>query len=93
MAKRRMLMVEYLDSDNFNTMPNSAKMLYIYLNMHADDEGFCSGVRLAMALADATNDDLKMLQDRKHIIMFESGAVCIKHWQKHNQIKNKNKWK
>lgn len=88
MAKRRILSVDYLDSDNFNTMPNSAKMLYIYLNMHADDEGFCSGGRLAMALADATSEDMKMLQERKHIIIFESGAICIKHWQKHNQIKN-----
>ena len=39
MAKRRMLSVDLISSDAFCVLSSSAQMLYLHLNMNADDDG------------------------------------------------------
>ena len=45
MARRRMFSVELIDSDRFMDLSAQTQMLYMYLCIHADDEGFVSSGR------------------------------------------------
>lgn len=50
MATRRMFSKEVMDSDTFIDMTTNAKLLYVYLNLNADDEGFISNPKAVHVL-------------------------------------------
>lgn len=86
MAQRRMFSKKIIETDFFMDMPPTAKLLYFYLNMGADDDGFVSNPKTIKILSGATDDDLKLLIVKQFIIPFESGVVVIKDWKIHNYI-------
>lgn len=88
MAKKRMLSEAILNSDAFMDMPLSTQMLYVHLNMRADDDGFVSSPKRIRMLVGAGEDDMKLLVAKRFILVFESGVIVIKHWRLHNYIKN-----
>lgn len=88
MAKRRMFANDILESGAFLEMPATTQMLYIHLNMHADDDGFISNPKQIMKMVDATIEDLEMLLSRRFLLSFDSGIVVIKHWLINNNIRN-----
>ena len=67
-------------------MPPTAKLLYFYLNMSADDDGFVGNPKTIKLVSGATDDDLKILVAKQFIIPFESGVIVIKDWKIHNYI-------
>ena len=75
-----------VDTDLFIEMPPTAKLLYFYLNMSADDDGFVGNPKTIKLVSGATDDDLKILVAKQFIIPFESGVIVIKDWKIHNYI-------
>jgi len=87
MSRRRIFEVDFMCSDNFCRCSQPAKLLYIYMCLNSDDEGFCSGVMQAMFFAGASDINLQELKDKNLIYEFDSGVACIKHWHVHNLIR------
>ncbi|MDU7301621.1 MAG: DNA replication protein, partial [Lactococcus lactis] len=87
MAQRRMFSKKIVETDFFMEMSPTAKLLYFYLNMSADDDGFVGNPKTIKLISGATDDDLKILIAKQFIIPFESGVVVIKDWKIHNYIR------
>lgn len=90
MAKeKRMISNNIYDQDEFLDMPHSAIVLYTYLNLAADDEGFVGNTKSVMRKIRASDDDLKILLAKRFVLGFEHGksVVVIKHWLIHNSIR------
>ena len=86
MARRRCFSKDVLGSGAFIALPPRAQLLYIQLNMEADDDGVVANVRPAMANAGAKSSDLRALLDARFVL--KAGRVhVIKHWHLHNTIK------
>lgn len=88
MAQKRMFSKAIINSDSFIEMPDSSQVLYFYLAMQADDDGFVDNWKSIMRMTGKKEDDLKILITKKFIIPFESGIIVIKHWRIHNYIQN-----
>ena len=86
MAERRMFAKSIIDSDAFLDMQQTAQLLYFQLSMRADDDGFINNPKSIMRNVRCSEDDLRLLVERKFIIPFENGIVVIKHWKIHNYI-------
>lgn len=86
MAERRMFAKTVIASDEFLKLPLSAQALYFHLAMRGDDDGFVNNPRSIQDSIKASDEDLRMLIDRRFILPFESGVVVIKHWRIHNYI-------
>lgn len=89
MAEKRMISNVIYEHDEFLDMPHSAIVLYTYLNLSADDEGFVSNTKSIMRKVRASEDDLKILLAKRYILGFDNGksVVVIKHWLIHNTIR------
>ncbi|WP_290627536.1 hypothetical protein [Lactobacillus sp.] len=87
MAQRRMFSKLVVDTDNFMDLPASAKVLYFYLNIYADDDGFVSNPKTIKRMINASDDDLKILIAKQYLLAFEDGAMVIRHWRIHNYIR------
>ena len=87
MAQRRMFSKEITTSDKFVDMPQSTRLLYYDLGMEADDEGFIGNARMLSRAYGANIDDLKLLQAKGFIIVFESGVTVVKDWNVNNKIR------
>ena len=85
MAQRRMFSKKIVETDFFMEMSPTAKLLYFYLNMSADD-GFVGNPKTIKLISGATDDDLKILIAKQFIIPFDSGVIVIKDWKIHNYI-------
>ena len=93
MAERRMFSKSILESDQFMDMPAEAQMLYVRLNMAADDDGFCDNPRAIMRGCGASNDTMKILIAKKFVLTFDRNdgfIVVIKHWRMNNYIRKDN---
>ena len=83
-----MLSRPFLESDAFLELPVSAKLLYVYLDLNGDDDGFIDSPKRIARMIGATEDDLKLLVVKYYVIAFESGVVVIRHWKQHNTLRN-----
>ena len=73
-------------SDVFLELPHSAQALYYNLSMNADDDGFVGNPKSLVRLCGCKLDDLNILLEKKYILGFKSGVICIKHWKMNNYI-------
>lgn len=86
MAKDRCISSDVLMNDNFMSLPNSAKVLYIYFNQETDNLGFVDNLASIMAMTKAKPKDLQMLIEKEYIIK-------VKDWlylETHFRLNNKN---
>lgn len=88
MAERRMFAKTIVLSDAFLDMPMSARCLYFTLGMLADDDGFVNSPRSIMRQCGASNDDMKILIEKKFVLLFDSGIIVIKHWRLNNYLRS-----
>jgi len=89
MAKeKRMFSKQIIMSDAFLNLPATAQMLYIYLAIDADDDGFNDHAQRIMRMIGAHQDDLEALLGRKFILLFDDGVIVIKHWRMHNYLRS-----
>lgn len=86
MAKKRMINADLLDNDVFLDLSISAKLLYFYLILKADDDGMIAKPKSVVREVQATLDDLEELKKTRYVLSFPSGVICIKHWKMHNSI-------
>lgn len=89
MADKRMLARTIIESDPFMNMPAEAQMLYVHLNLAADDDGFVANPRTIMRMCGASEDSMKLLIAKKFVLSFQKGddfIYLIKHWKIHNTI-------
>nr|DAV04840.1 MAG TPA: replication initiator protein [Caudoviricetes sp.] len=87
-GNRRMFSRDIVESDAFMSLSDGAKVLYFYLCMNADDDGFCNCPRKIMTSCGAKDDDMKLLIAKKFILWFDgAGISVIKHWRIHNYIR------
>lgn len=73
-------------SDAFLDMPPTARALYYQLGMEADDDGFINNPKIIERMVGASDDDMKLLDDKQYIISFDSGVIAIRHWKLNNYI-------
>ena len=85
MATKRMFDKAIIETDSFLDLPISAKAMYFFLGMEADDRGFVSPKRI-MRVYGGSDDDIKVLVAKNYIIPFESGVVVITHWHQNNWL-------
>jgi hypothetical protein len=88
MAQRRMFSLKVIDTDTFLDMSASAQNLYFHLGMRADDDGFVASPKKIMVMANASEDDMKVLIAKNFIIrMATNGVSVITHWHTNNLIR------
>lgn len=87
MAKRRMFSVEVIETDRFCCLPPSSQMLYMHLNLNADDDGIVGNVNNLMRVFGAERKYYRLLVERGYLIEFESGVVAITDWRVHNRVR------
>jgi hypothetical protein len=66
-------------------MPESSSYLYFQLGMNADDDGFCEHFSI-MRMVGAKPDDLKILQAKGFVQVFDDKVLVITDWKEHNYI-------
>ena len=66
-------------------MPPTSRLLYYDLGMNADDDGFCEHF-VIMKMTDATPDDLRILQARGLVKVFDDKVLIITDWKENNYI-------
>ncbi len=91
MAKRRMLMENIIESDDFTKLPFGAQVLYLHLNMQADDDGFVGNAESTMRSMGIKKKSFDILAEKNYIIAFKSGIIAITHWLSHNRIRQDRK--
>lgn len=79
MAKKRMISPDIVDTDLFQEMPQTTRLLYYELCIRADDDGFIGNIRKIVNNIGCSNDDIKILATKRFIILFESGVLVITH--------------
>lgn len=87
MATRRMFSKEVMYSDIFIDMTTNAKLLYVYLNLNADDEGVISNPKAVARFAGLEVESIKELEKNGFVIPFETGVIVVTHWYMYNQIR------
>lgn len=86
MASRRMISSEIYTDDKFTDLEPPARLLFTYLVLAADDDGFFTATKQAVFLSGATNEDLQRLVDAGYLYKFDSGVYVIRHWKQMNTI-------
>jgi len=87
MANRRMFSKTITNSSKFLMMPPSAQNLYFHLGMNADDDGFCEHFTI-MRMTESKPDDLKILQAKGFIKIFDDKVLIITQWKENNYIRS-----
>lgn len=88
MAERRMFAKAVVLSDAFLDMSANARALYFALGMFSDDDGFVGNPKSVMRICQCSQEDLDELLDKRYLLTWPSGVVCIKHWKMNNYLKN-----
>lgn len=86
MANRRMISKDILYCDEFLSLPDKEKVLYTYLIINADDDGFLKNYRHIISTIEATQEALENLITSGFVIKFDSGVIVLTHWLCQNQV-------
>lgn len=86
MAERRMVAKTVLHSPTFLMMPVAAQMLYVHLELFADDDGFVATPLQVAKMVGIQKRFYQILVDQEFLIPFESGVCVIRHWLQHNKV-------
>lgn len=86
MAEKRMLSKSFLFDSKFMTMPDSAQVLYVYLNVNADDNGIIDSYSIIKMLG-SKEDDLKILQAKGYIVPIDDYLVFLPDWLQNQSLR------
>ena len=87
MAKRRMFNIDVMSSDKFCGLSMRAQLLYLHLNLSADDDGIVGNPKGIMRGLYMHTRYLDELVTNGYVLKMNSGVVVISHWHAHNQIR------
>lgn len=88
MAKKRMLSIPLVESDEFCKFPASTQAIYFHLNMNADDDGVVDNWQGVIKSINSKRSFLDPLIEKGYIITLESGALLIADWFESNTIRS-----
>lgn len=74
------------NSSQFLMMPSSSQNLYFHIGMNADDDGFCEHFAV-MRMTDSKPDDLKILQAKNFVNVFDDRVLIILDWKENNYLR------
>ncbi len=86
MAKRRMISLDLMRSDEFLELPAGSQLLYLHLTVEADDDGFICGKKRITAMLGLTENAFETLVETGFLLVFPSGAAVITHWPLLNKV-------
>jgi len=86
MANKRFISKSILGTDRFLELSHENKILYCYLVLEADDDGFVGNTKTVLAMLDMKEEQLNELEKEQLIIRFGKKVVVIKHWYHHNKV-------
>ena len=92
-ANKRMISRGIIESDRFAEVDKSAQLLYFYLLISADDEGFVANPRRILKLLDIEFEEMKKLARSRLLVLFDTGICAITDWNIHNWIRDNRKKK
>ena len=84
MANRRLFYKRMIYRADFEALSDRARILYLYLNFEADDDGLVANPRQVISLANASRKHYRQLAEAGFVLEFPSGACAITHWHQHN---------
>jgi len=87
MAAKRMFSKTITNSSRFLMMPQSSQNLYFHFGMNADDDGYCEHFAI-MRMTDSKPDDLKILQAKDFVKVFDDQILIILDWKENNLIRS-----
>ena len=87
MAKRRMLSIDFCESDHFYMLSPVTRMLYVHFILNADDDGFVDKWRSVMRCARIERKFYTPLVEKEYVIEINEGLILITHWHRHNTIR------
>ncbi|MDL4908628.1 DNA replication protein DnaD [Enterococcus gallinarum] len=88
MAEKRMLSKAFISSASFMKMSDSAKLLYVYLNVNADDDGIVEVFPYSQMLS-TPEDDVKVLLAKGFIFFLNDDWLAfLPHWLQNQYIRN-----
>lgn len=87
MAKRRMLSIDFCESDGFYMLSPTARMLYVHFILNADDDGFVDKWRTIMRCARIEGKHYRVLKDGGYIIEINDRLIVVTDWHRHNTIR------
>lgn len=87
MAKRRMLSIDFCESDHFYMLSPVTRMLYVHFILNADDDGFVDKWRTVMRCSRIEKKYFTPLLDGGYVIQINEGLILITHWHRHNTIR------
>lgn len=86
MANRRMFSRDILQGDDFIELSTEARLLYVYLNLNADDDGFVDNPRGIARLSGCKYSSIEELKQAGFVLEFENRVFVVTHWMVHNYI-------
>ncbi len=87
MAKRRLLAIDFCESDSFYCLSPTARMLYVHFILNADDDGFVDKWRSVLRCARIETRHYKTLRDEGYVIELSERLIVITDWHRHNTIR------
>ncbi|HHJ3995018.1 TPA: DNA replication protein DnaD [Enterococcus faecium] len=87
MAEKRMLAKSFLNNASFMKMSDSAKLLYVYLNTNADDDGIVEAYPY-MKMLGTPDDDVKILFTKGFVFFLNEDLLTfLPHWLQNQNIR------
>jgi len=87
MSSRRMFNRTLLESDSFSGLPPRQQILYIFLCLNADDEGFINNPVSVIRSHCLARRDLEGLITSGYVLRIRDSMLLIAHWCLHNKIR------
>lgn len=87
MAKKRMLSIDVIESDEFCSLPASAQCLYLHLCMNADDDGFVDKWKSILRYLGVRRAMLERLIDAGYLIEMPREVLLVSDWRRHNVVR------
>lgn len=86
MAERRMFAKSVIESDAFSNLSTGARLLYFYIGLHADDDGFSGQVQRTARSEGIEASCIAELVSAGFLYQFDSGAYLVRHWNVNNTL-------
>ncbi|MBE6532132.1 MAG: hypothetical protein E7676_01320 [Ruminococcaceae bacterium] len=84
MSKRRVFNKNIIYRRDLTRLPDRARILYQYMILEADDDGFVDDPMRVVRMAEATEENYGMLIDAGFLFEFKTGVCVLMHWLCHN---------
>ena len=82
-----MISSQIINTNKFVKLSNSAKSLYLYLLIQADDDGFIGNSTMVINSIGVTQENLDELINSEYVYSFDDGVLVIRDWLIHNTIR------